>query len=525
MSVTLSLAMSMRRMLLSNNLVRKMHATETMGATTVICTDKTGTLTQNQMRVAATNFVGLVNQDLDQSDEGAIIKDNAYAEKSILIKESISINSTAFLDFSNLEKIKTLGNPTEAALLLWLHGPECQLSGCPRRGQDSGSAYILNREKVYGHNSGISRVEQNEILYVKGAPEIVMSKCKDVPDGIHELLLQYQNQAMRTLGFAYKEVTKDINHSIEDLAKSELTYLGVVAISDPVREDVPDAVARCLRAGIDVKIVTGDTPGTAMEIGRKIGILSADDGDAAVITGVDFEKLTDEEALGMVLKLKIMCRARPSDKQRLVQLLQKTGAVVAVTGDGTNDAPALNHAHVGLSMGTGTSVAKEASDITLLDDSFNSIATAVMWGPVVISEYPEIYTVPAHNKCICIDYCLAWLHVWAPVAFDCNADALGEPYHGHLCCGSFGFSATKQQGDGEQTQKFRRLHNHPFYEAKHPLYGCNVCFDTVWPALFLYRSIWRNFTLQPFSVLYHFCDVAVLEHVQCKNLRSGRFSV
>ena len=218
------------------------------------------------------------------------------------------------------------------------------------------------------------------ILFVKGAPEIIISKCKSVPEGLNELLLKYQNQAMRTLGFAYAEVSVDDKERIEVLAENGLNYIGIVAISDPVRKDVPDAVARCLSAGIDVKIVTGDTPGTAKEIGRQIGILTEKDGPECVITGVDFEALSDAEALERVLGLKIMCRARPTDKQRLVQLLQQKGAVVAVTGDGTNDAPALNHAHVGLSMGTGTSVAKEASDITLLDDSFNSIATAVMWG-------------------------------------------------------------------------------------------------------------------------------------------------
>lgn len=367
MSVTLSLAMSMRRMLHTNNLVRKMHATETMGATTVICTDKTGTLTQNQMRVANTNFIGLTDQNLDES------------EQSTLVKESISINSTAFLDFSTPGKIKTLGNPTEAALLLWLNSQGINYLQI-REDVKIIDQLTFSTERKYMatlvNSSGLNK----KILYVKGAPEIVISKCNKVPEEIHEQLLQYQNQAMRTLGFAYKEITTELNHSIEDMSKDGLTYLGIVAISDPVRDDVPDAVARCLKAGIQVKIVTGDTPGTAMEIGRKIGILSADDGDDVVITGVDFEKLSDEEALERVLKLKIMCRARPSDKQRLVQLLQKAGAVVAVTGDGTNDAPALNHAHVGLSMGSGTSVAKEASDITLLDDSFNSIATAVMWG-------------------------------------------------------------------------------------------------------------------------------------------------
>jgi Ca2+-transporting ATPase len=232
-----------------------------------------------------------------------------------------------------------------------------------------------------------------KVLYVKGAPEIVLSKCNDVllDDGnktvaaatpmIDELLLQYQNQAMRTLGFAYEIIEDDKDRFVNgNLANANLTYLGVVAISDPVREDVPNAVKKCLNAGIDVKIVTGDTPGTAREIGRQIGIWNESDKLHNIITGTEFEALSDEEASNRVQHLKIMCRARPTDKQRLVQLLQKSGSVVAVTGDGTNDAPALNFAHVGLSMGSGTSVAKEASDITLLDDSFNSIATAVMWG-------------------------------------------------------------------------------------------------------------------------------------------------
>ncbi|NCB98992.1 MAG: HAD family hydrolase, partial [Bacteroidia bacterium] len=347
------------RMLQTNNLVRKMHATETMGATTVICTDKTGTLTQNQMRVAATDFI------TDKNDS--------------IIRESISVNSTAYLDLSENGKVKTLGNPTEAALLLWLHDNGVNYL------EIRNSARIVDQltfstERKYMATIADSEISGKRILFVKGAPEIIISKCKSVPDGLNELLLKYQNQAMRTLGFAYAEVSVDNKERIEALAEKGLNYIGIVAISDPVRRDVPDAVARCLSAGIDVKIVTGDTPGTAKEIGRQIGILTEKDGPECVITGVDFEALSDAEALERVLGLKIMCRARPTDKQRLVQLLQQKGAVVAVTGDGTNDAPALNHAHVGLSMGTGTSVAKEASDITLLDDSFNSIATAVMWG-------------------------------------------------------------------------------------------------------------------------------------------------
>lgn len=378
MSVTLSLALSMRKMLKTNNLVRKMHACETMGATTVICTDKTGTLTQNQMQVHQTNFYALAGQKLDQS------------ETSTLIKEGISMNTTAFLDYTLPDKIKALGNPTEAALLLWLHGQQVNYIDY-REHTDIIEQLTFSTERKYMATLVKSSLDGKSILYVKGAPEILLDKCRDIrlQDGnksiseyrttIEEQLLAYQNQAMRTLGFAYKEVAGE-HDNLETEAASDLTFLGIAAIADPVRPDVPAAVAKCLNAGINVKIVTGDTPATAREIGRQIGIWEAGDTDQQIITGIDFEKLTDDEAAQRVLQLKIMCRARPTDKQRLVELLKRSGAVVAVTGDGTNDAPALNHADVGLSMGTGTSVAKEASDITLLDDSFNSIATAVMWG-------------------------------------------------------------------------------------------------------------------------------------------------
>lgn len=378
MSVTLSLALSMRKMLKTNNLVRKMHACETMGATTVICTDKTGTLTQNQMQVYQTNFYALAEQKLGQD------------EMSVLVKEGISMNSTAFLDYTLPEKIKTLGNPTEAALLLWLHGQQVNYMDY-REHTEIAEQLTFSTERKYMATLVKSSLGGKLILYVKGAPEILLSKCKDIrlPEGhkpipeyqatIEEQLFAYQNKAMRTLGFAYKELSPE-HSDLETEASSGLTFLGIAAIADPVRPDVPAAVAKCLNAGINVKIVTGDTPATAREIGRQIGIWESGDTEEQIITGTDFEKLTDEEAAKRVLKLKIMCRARPTDKQRLVELLKYSGAVVAVTGDGTNDAPALNHADVGLSMGTGTSVAKEASDITLLDDSFNSIATAVMWG-------------------------------------------------------------------------------------------------------------------------------------------------
>ena len=287
---------------------------------------------------------------------------------------------------------KTYPNKTDyAALLLWLHQQKINYMDY-RDNTEILEQLTFSTERKYMATLVRSVLEGKLILYLKGAPEIVFAKCKQVetPAGlvpaqeyhatVEKELLDFQNQAMRTLGFAYKLVDSASEGEIEAIAQEDFIFLGIAAISDPVRPDVPAAVAKCLNAGIDVKIVTGDTPATAREIGRQIGIWKSEDSEEQIITGVDFEKLPDEEAAKRVLKLKIMCRARPTDKQRLVELLKQSGAVVAVTGDGTNDAPALNHADVGLSMGSGTSVAKEASDITLLDDSFNSIATAVMWG-------------------------------------------------------------------------------------------------------------------------------------------------
>lgn len=381
MSVTLSLALSMNRMLKTNNLVRKMHACETMGATTVICTDKTGTLTQNRMQVHEAAFYSLIDGKLTNN------------EQSILIKEGIAVNSTANLN-KEAGEIKTIGNPTEAALLLWLDA----------QGEDylaiRSEAFIVSQltfstERKYMATVVDSPLLGKKVLYVKGAPEIVLSHCETVTiaDGlssaeerrpsIEAQLLSYQNKAMRTLGFAYKilsEKDNDAPYTNGRLNIKGLSFLGVTAISDPVRADVPQAVQTCLDAGVDVKIVTGDTPGTAREIARQIGIWKEDTPQEAIITGPDFEALSDAEASKRVMGLKIMCRARPMDKQRLVRLLQENDAVVAVTGDGTNDAPALKAAQVGLSMGDGTSVAKEASDITIIDNSFGSITRAVMWG-------------------------------------------------------------------------------------------------------------------------------------------------
>lgn len=382
MSVTLSLALSMRRMLKMNNLVRKMHACETMGAVTVICTDKTGTLTQNQMQVYKTNFYGLPKQTTGDD------------EVSRLVFENISTNSTAYLDFSDSNRISALGNPTEGALLLWLNRKNINYLDI-RENVKAVAQLPFSTERKYMATIVESHVLNKKIIYLKGAPEVVMSRCKFIrtettmdslskyKQTIDDQLLEYQNQAMRTLGFAYQVVeTADGNKDIVEIAAEKgFIFLGIAAISDPVRPDVPNAVGQCLHAGINVKIVTGDTYGTAREIGRQIGIWDDDhDSEENIITGVDFEQLSDKEVLSRVQHLKIMCRARPTDKQRLVSLLKQKGEIVAVTGDGTNDAPALNFADVGLSMGTGTSVAKEASDITLLDDSFSSIAVAVMWG-------------------------------------------------------------------------------------------------------------------------------------------------
>ncbi len=363
MAVTLSLAYSMRRMLKTNNLVRKMHACETMGATTVICTDKTGTLTQNQMQVYKADFFGNPSDDV--------------------LHEGIAVNSTAQLDLSG-DKPTVLGNPTEGALLLWL--------------KSRGADYVSFRDKAVRVEELPFSTERKymatvvvsaggrRILYVKGAPEIIFGMCAEksgvTKAEIDALLLGYQNMAMRTLGFAY-QVLEEGDATIADhkVVARRLTFLGVVAISDPVRADVPAAVGEVLDAGIGVKIVTGDTPGTAKEIGRQIGLWDdSRDSDRNIITGTEFAELTDGELRKRVGDLKIIARARPMDKKRLVEALQANNEVVAVTGDGTNDAPALKAAHVGLSMGDGTSVAKEASDITIVDNSFSSIGRAVMWG-------------------------------------------------------------------------------------------------------------------------------------------------
>ena len=373
MAITLSLALNMRRMLKSNNLVRKLHACETMGAVTVICTDKTGTLTQNKMQVSAL--------ELKQGDEA-------------LLDTAIALNSTAELNDG-----KPIGNPTESALLLWLDAQGKDYEELRKQVNVLKQLPFSTERKMM---ATLAEVDGETYLFVKGAPEIVMKKCI-IEDRMQkqtaEELDEWQHKAMRTLAFAYKKVETSImrtsrTSTVEVVAlldANDLQLQAIAAIADPIRPDVPAAVQECRHAGIEVKVVTGDTAATALEIGKQIGVFEDEpenigaDGsltslDQQMITGEQWEALSDEEAYERAKNIRVMSRARPTDKQRLVAILQKRGEVVAVTGDGTNDAPALHYAHVGLSLGSGTSVAKEASDMTLLDDSFKSIANAVMWG-------------------------------------------------------------------------------------------------------------------------------------------------
>ena len=370
MAITLSLALNMRRMLKSNNLVRKLHACETMGAVTVICTDKTGTLTQNKMQVSAL--------ELKQGDEA-------------LLDTAIALNSTAELNDG-----KPIGNPTESALLLWLDAQGKDYVELRKQVKVLKQLPFSTERKMM---ATLAEVDGEQYLFVKGAPEIVMKKCV-IEDRMlrqtAEELDEWQHKAMRTLAFAYKKVETSIMRTstaevVALLDADDLLLQAIAAIADPIRPDVPAAVQECRHAGIEVKVVTGDTAATAMEIGKQIGVFEDEpenigaDGsltslDQQMITGEEWEALSDDEAYERAKDIRVMSRARPTDKQRLVAMLQKRGEVVAVTGDGTNDAPALHYAHVGLSLGSGTSVAKEASDMTLLDDSFKSIANAVMWG-------------------------------------------------------------------------------------------------------------------------------------------------
>lgn len=371
MAVTLSLAFSMKRLMQQNTLPRTMHACETMGATSVICTDKTGTLTQNQMNVAEVTFPCLDNGKLDNG------------QASHVLIECIATDTTANLDFANPEKIKSIGSPTEGAVLLWLQ--KQGVNYLPIRERHA----IIDRlpfstELKYMATIVESETLNQKVLYVVGAPEIVMSftgVSDDERKAYDTKLLEYQDKAMRTLGFAYLPLADDQDVFFEGhLNIDGLNMLGIVAIDDPIRPEVPAAIKECLDAGIQVKIVTGDAPGTAKEVGRRLGLWTENDTDSNIMIGKEIAKMSDDELKARIKDVKIISRARPNDKERIVRMLKSMDEVVAVTGDGTNDAPALNVADVGLSMGDGTAVAKESSDMTILDNSFSTIANAVMWG-------------------------------------------------------------------------------------------------------------------------------------------------
>ncbi len=370
MSVTLSLAFSMRKLMKQNTLPRTMHACETMGAASVICTDKTGTLTQNQMQVAEANLIPQLATQPQHVDP--------------LVAEMIAVNTTANLDFSDPAHTKAVGNPTECALLLWLHAQGVSYMSI-REQVSIDERLPFTTENKYMASIVHSAVLGKKVLYVKGAPEILMafSTIDDTDrEAFDKSLLSYQDKAMRTLALAYLVLDNEQRDVFAGghLSCKGLCFVGIFAISDPVRKEVPAAISECIDAGIQVKIVTGDTPGTAKEIGRQIGLWTDADTDSSLMTGSEFAAMADKELQQRVLGLKILARARPNDKDRLVRLLKGKEQVVAVTGDGTNDAPALNAADVGLSMGDGTAVAKEASDMTIQDNSFSTIANAVMWG-------------------------------------------------------------------------------------------------------------------------------------------------
>ena len=384
MSVTLSLAYSMRKMTATNNLVRKMHACETIGAATVICSDKTGTLTMNEMRVQGVQVPGLDGEKITGKDASAAAR---------LLIEAICVNSTANLSREPGKPAAALGNPTESALLLWLDENGVDYSH-HRDAFRIESQLTFSTERKFMRTAGVSAVAGKRVLHVKGAPEVVLARCSRVltKEGataidahkvrIEEKLRDHQARGMRTIGLAYLEIADGNPVDIhKEHISGEKVWLGFISIADPVRAEVPDAIRACRDAGIVVKIVTGDNPHTAREVGRQIGLLRGEANRHDEMSGGEFEKLSDSEANAAAVRVKVLSRARPVDKLRLVRALQDQGHVVAVTGDGTNDAPALNYANVGLSMGrTGTSVAKEASDIILLDDSFRSIVNAVMWG-------------------------------------------------------------------------------------------------------------------------------------------------
>ena len=475
MSVTLSLAMSMKRMLANNNLVRKMHACETMGAATVICTDKTGTLTQNQMRVSEADFAYAADSNTKE-----------------IIYEGIAANSTAHLDEGANGVMKVLGNPTEGALLLWLADQGVDYAAL-RNQAHVVEQLTFSTERKYMATVVDSPLLKHRVVYVKGAPEYVMNFCSQqitaqglVPmessrPAVEAKLLQYQNQAMRTLGFAYALVGDDEPYFVAGhLAPHiRLTFLGVTAIADPVRKEVPEAVAECLQAGIQVKIVTGDTPATAREIARQISLWKPEDGDRNIITGPEFANLDDKTLLERIPDLKVIARARPMDKERLVKLLQSQDEVVAVTGDGTNDAPALNAAQVGPLDGRrhlgGQGGQRHHHHRQLVRQHHQSCAV----GTFALSQYPEVHTLPDDHQRGCLSHCP---HRGIPgyrVASHRHADAVGEPHYGYLCRLGFGLAAARRAGDARQAPPPERQHRDPRHGQGHHRNRHRLCVAVV----------------------------------------------
>ncbi len=485
MSVTLSLALSMKSMLANNNLVRKMHACETMGAATVICTDKTGTLTRNQMNVYKADFYGL--GDAAPAD----------GELGNLIREGIAVNSTAFLDYADPEHIKALGNPTEGALLLWLHGLGVNYLDL-RENARVQEQLTFSTERKYMATVVESPLLGKKVLYVKGAPEIVLGLCSTVltPEGqvpaadmrpaIEEQLLAYQNQAMRTLGFAYR-ILDDDAPVFEDgrVIRKDLVYLGIAAISDPVRDDVPQAVKDCMDAGINIKIVTGDTPGTAREIGRQIGLWTEADTPDRLMTGVEFEQTPDAELLDRVMDLKIMCRARPMDKERLVKLLQKKDQVVAVTGDGTNDAPPPER-RAGGPLHGGRHYRSQGGQRhhhpgQFLHEHFPRRHV----GTLPVPEYPALHRLPDDHQRGGLPHCAHRRVPGHGIPPHGHADALGQPHHGYLRRAGPGLPAAGRTRDAGSAAQDDGPHHHPPHGQEHSGRGHPVRGLPVRPAAIL----------------------------------------
>jgi len=352
-SVTVSLALTMRKMTRAYSLVRRMIACETIGSVTTICTDKTGTLTRNLMEVVASSILTPEYENKTPDDPAGWVTLNA------------GVNSTAELEPREGELI-TVGNSTEGALLRWLSRAGIDYHQIRRAYFPISQALFDSRRKEM---RTVISIEGRYYLLVKGAPEVVAASCSSAPD-----LTPVKNlagRAMRTLAFAHAETG-----SPEDSTPT-LIWDGYVGIRDEIRSDVPSAVATCRSAGISIAMVTGDSPETAAAIAKETGILT----NGTVITGPEFRDLSPEKQQALAPQIEVMARSAPHDKLLLVKALQANGEVVAVTGDGTNDAPALRSADVGLAMGiAGTEVAREASDIILLDDSFPTIERAVWWG-------------------------------------------------------------------------------------------------------------------------------------------------